>query len=418
MIAPEPPQSLVQGTGGGSSVPQLPGNGNTPLFCIPPNDQLLAYWGSVSQRLYNIRHCLNMQGVPQPLPLYAPPINPLQLIAEQASGAGFSSTQATAPIYRFNTYLQKAVELTNEVRSYGSAILAALEKQDAETLAALRATQEVNVQTMTLDVKNRQLTEAQDQVTVLKNQQAVTQLRYNFYSSQAFMNPWEILAISLQGAALIANAVGLILDMTSGTAHLGPSISFGMAGFGGSPMGFGTYGGQNIGHSTASWANVARTIGGLLSEGGGMASTMGGYQHRQDDWTFQANTAQAELTQIASQITAANDRVGIANSEVNIQTTQIANAQAISNFLTNKYTNAQLYNWMVTQLTTVYTQAYQLAYSLAPQAQTAYQYELGRLDSFIGQWIRLLSRLFRARCSEAIYISGWAASALFDRISV
>ncbi len=385
VVAPEPPQSLVQGTGNGSTLQQLPGNGNTLLFCIPPNAQLLAFWGSVAQRLYNIRNCLNMQGVPQPLPLYAPPINPLQLIAEQASGAGFSSTPANAPIYRFNTYLQKAVELTNEVRSYGAAILAALEKQDAESLAALRATQEINIQSMTLDVKNRQLTEAQDQVVVLQNQQAVTQLRYNYYSGQDFMNPWEITAISLQGGALIANAIGLILDMTSGVAHLAPTVAGGAAGFGGSPMVYVSYGGENIGHSTSSWANVARTIGGLLSEGGGIAATMGSYQHRQDEWTFQATLAQAELTQIASQITAAKDRVGIANSELNIQNTQIANAQSIGNFLTNKYTNAQLYNWMVTQLTTVYTQAYQLAYSLALQAQTAYQYELGRpLDTFIG----------------------------------
>ena len=44
---------------------------------------------------------------------------------------------------------------------------------------------------------------------------------------------------------------------------------------------------------------------------------------------------------------------------------------------------------MVTQLTTVYTQAYQLAFSLALQAQAAYQYELGRpTDQFIqfGYW--------------------------------
>ena len=111
---------------------------------------------------------------------------------------------------------------------------------------------------------------------------------------------------------------------------------------------------------------------------------MGGYQRRQDEWTLQANLAQAELTQIASQIVAATDRLTIANNELTIQNSQIANAQAVSNFLTGKYTNAQLYAYMVTQLTTVYTQAYQLAYSLAQQAQTAYQYELGRpADQFI-----------------------------------
>ena len=111
---------------------------------------------------------------------------------------------------------------------------------------------------------------------------------------------------------------------------------------------------------------------------------MGGYQRRQDEWTLQADLARAELTQIDSQISAANDRLAIAQRELSIQQAQIANAQGVSDFLANKYTNAQLYNWMLTQLTSVYTQAYQLAFSLAQQAQAAYQYELGRpTDQFI-----------------------------------
>jgi hypothetical protein len=384
IIAPEPPQSVVNGTAQTTTLQQYPGNDSTLLFCIPPNSQLLAYWGTVAQRLYNIRHCLNMQGVAQPLPLYAPPINPLELIEEAASGASSFGAAAAAPIYRFSTYLQKAVEMANDVRAYGSAILSTLEKQDAETLAALRATQELDIQTLMLTVKTQQVTEAQDQITVLQNQQAVTQIRYNYYSTIAFMNAWETTAIALQGGALIANAIAVILDMTSGVAHLAPSVTGGAAGFGGSPLVYVTYGGENIGHSTSSWATVSRSIAGILSESAGLASTMGTYQRRQDDWTLQANLANAELTQIGSQITAATDRLNIANSELSIQNQQISNAQAISDFLTNKYTNAQLYNWMVTQLTTVYTQAYQLAFSLAQQAQTAYQYELGRpTDQFI-----------------------------------
>src|ERR1035437_8214568 len=111
---------------------------------------------------------------------------------------------------------------------------------------------------------------------------------------------------------------------------------------------------------------------------------MGGYQRRQDEWTLQKNLAEAELAQIQSQITAATDRLGVANTELSIQNAQISNAQKVSDFLTIKYTKPQLYSWMITQLTTVYTQAYQLAFSLALQAQTAYQYELGRpTDQFI-----------------------------------
>ena len=103
---------------------------------------------------------------------------------------------------------------------------------------------------------------------------------------------------------------------------------------------------------------------------GGMAATMGGYQRRMDEWNLQCQLASAELTQICSQITAAQDRLCIAQKELDIQNAQIANAQAVSDFLTSKYTNAQLYSWMITQLTTVYTQAYQLAFSSrAPGAE-------------------------------------------------
>jgi hypothetical protein len=391
VVAPEPPQSVVQGTAQLPSLPQFPGRPGQPgslLFCVPPNDQLLGYWGTVAQRLYNIRHCLNLQGQPQPLPLYAPAINPLALIEEQAAGAAFSGGTPSAPVYRFSVYLQKAIELTNDVRSYGALILSALEKQDAETLAVLRANQELDIQTRLLDVKTEQVTEAQDQITALQNQQAVVQVRYNFYSSRPFMNASEIAALGLQNSALSPNGTALTYDIVAMISHMIPSFSVGIAGFGGTPTVSMSMGGENSAGAAASMASNLRGQAGLLSEQGGIAATMGGYQRRMDDWTMQAQLASAEITQVSSQITAAQDRLTIAQKELDIQSKQIANAQAISDFLTGKYTNAQLYNWMITQLTTVFAQAYQLAFALALQAQNAYQYELGSQDTFIqfGYW--------------------------------
>jgi hypothetical protein len=388
IVAPEPPQAVVQGTAQTSSLPQFPGNGNTLLFCIPPNEKLLGYWNTVSRRLYNIRHCLNLQGQPQPLPLYGPQVNSLNLAGAGAGGGTYSSTTPAAPIYRFAIYLQKVIELTNDVRAYGALILSALEKQDAETLSVLRANQEVDIQTRMLDVKTTQVTEAQDQIAALTNQKAVTQIRYNFYSTVAFMNASENAAFLLQGSALIANGAAVVLDMTSGTAHMFPTVEFGVSGFGGTPTTTVHFGGDNIGSATASWASVSRGIAGLLSESAGMAATLGSYQRRMDEWNLQAQLAQAELTQIDSQIAAAKDRLTIAQQELSIQQAQVQNATAVSTFLTGKYTNAQLYSWMIAQLTTVYTQAYQLAFSLALQAQNAWQYELGSQDTFIqfGYW--------------------------------
>jgi hypothetical protein len=415
IVAPEPPASIVAGTSQTPSLPQFPGNGNTLLFCIPPNEQLLAYWHKVAQRLYNIRHCRNLQGVAVPLPLYAPPINPLLLAEGQAGAAGAGGTAPAAPIYRFSTYLQKAVELTNDVRAFGALILAGLEKGDAETVALLRANQEADIQTRMLDVKQGQVTEAQDQITALQYQKSVVQTRYNYYSTVAFMNAWEIAALALQGEALIYNGTALVLDMIAGVAHLFPKLGAGVSGFGGTPEVKATFGGDNVGHSATAWSDVARGLAGLLSEGGAMASTMGGYQRRMDEWNLQAQLAQGELTQMDGQITAATDRLNIANSELAIQNAQITNAQAVSDFLTNKYTSAQLYSWMTAELTSVYAQAYQLAYTLALQAQNAYQYELGSQDTFLqsGYWddphkglTAGDSLLFDLRRMEAQYLAG------------
>lgn len=384
--APRLPDALAQAP----ALPQMAvaASAETLFFCIPPNQQLLAYWGTVADRLFKIRHCLNLQGVAQPLPLYAPPINPLQLVEQAAGGSSAFGTPAFTPVYRFATYLDRAVELTNDVRAYGALVLAALEKRDVEALAALRANQDLDIQTRTLDLKNQAVAEAQTQVVALQNQKAVVQVRRDFYAGVAFMNDWEKAAIGLQLAAMIVNGLAIVLDLTSGVANALPSVMFGAAGFGGSPLVVTPYGGQQVGSAASFFATVSRGLAGLLSEAGGMASTVGGYQRRMDDWAMQARQAAAELTQLDSQIAAAGERLRMATSEVDLQTRQIANAQAVSDFLTGKYSNAELYDWMLTQLTGVHTQAYQLAFSMAQQAQAAYQYELGSADGFVqfGYW--------------------------------
>ena len=279
IVAPEPPQSIVNGTTTTPLLPLLSGGTATLLFCIPPNGQLLAYWDTVSQRLDNIRSGRNIQGVAQPLPLYAPPINPLFLIEGQGSGSGISGGTAFAPIYRFTVYLQKAVELTSDVRAYGSLILSALEKKDAEALSVLRANQELDIQTRILDVKAAQVTEAQDQITALNNQLAVVQKRYDFYSTIAFMNAWENTAATHQLNAIRLNELAVILDTAAGVDHLLPSLLIGSAGFA-SPIVAAGNGGDNLGNSSTSWADVSRGLAGILGEKGARAATMGGYQRR------------------------------------------------------------------------------------------------------------------------------------------
>lgn len=59
------PNSGVGGNGAADTSP-LFGIGRTLYFCIPRNDKLLGYWDTVADRLFKIRHCMNIAGVVRP----------------------------------------------------------------------------------------------------------------------------------------------------------------------------------------------------------------------------------------------------------------------------------------------------------------------------------------------------------------
>jgi Tc toxin complex TcA C-terminal TcB-binding domain len=68
------------------------------------------------------------------------------------------------------------------------------------------------------------------------------------------------------------------------------------------------------------------------------------------------------------------------------------NALEVEEFMRDKYTNRELYSWMLGQMSGVYFQAYQMAYETAKRAEKCYGHELGLTDSnFIkfGYWDNL-----------------------------
>ena len=109
-------------------------------FCLLPNDQLLTYWDTVGDRLFKIRNCMNIEGITRSLALFQPPIDPVLLIKAAAAGVDLSSAlsdlNAPLPHYRFTYIQQKALELCNDIKSLGGALLSALETRCRRTLFA------------------------------------------------------------------------------------------------------------------------------------------------------------------------------------------------------------------------------------------------------------------------------------------
>jgi hypothetical protein len=99
--------------------------------------------------------------------------------------------------------------------------------------------------------------------------------------------------------------------------------------------------------------------------------------------------AAKELEQIDKQIEGAKIRIAVAEMELKNHDRQIDNATAIEEYLRDKYTSTELYNWMTTQISALFFQTYQLAYDLAKRAEQAFRFERGLTNSsFIqfGYW--------------------------------
>jgi hypothetical protein len=173
------------GTGSPGDASALFGIGRTLYFCVPQNDKLLGYWDTVADRLFKIRHCMNSAGVVRPLALFDPPIDPGLLVKAAATGIDMGSivsglNQPTGPV-RCLFLIQKALELCGEVRALGNALLAALEKGDAEHLALIRQRHEIQIQQLAQEVRFLQWKAAQEATSSLLTSRATALERLHYY---------------------------------------------------------------------------------------------------------------------------------------------------------------------------------------------------------------------------------------------
>jgi hypothetical protein len=181
------PFNLGIPTGAATSDATAPlfGIGRTLYFGVPRNDRMLGYWDTVGDRLSKIRHGLNIAGVVRPLALFDPPLDPGMLVKAAAAGIDIGSVvaglhQPVSPV-RAQVLIRQALELCGEVRSMGNALLAAIEKGDAERLALLRQGHEIKIQQLQRETRFLQWKQAQEATEALLKTRATTLERYLYY---------------------------------------------------------------------------------------------------------------------------------------------------------------------------------------------------------------------------------------------
>ncbi len=385
------------------------GNISALYFCIPNNPKLLGYWDTIADRLFKIRHCQNIEGVFRKLPLFEPPIDPTLLVKAAAQGLSISSVvndlNTAMPNYRFYYLLQKALELCNELKSLGGAMLSAIEKKDNETIAVIRARHEGTMNNLVMEIKKLQLDETQKSLDSLKQNRKAPEARMEYYLKLAGEDVSKI-PTTENDFTEFANSIEKPFDETGlrlskyekeeyDKSHEAHKWQMGASGvealsaifhalpdgvITAAPFGVGTqakHGGTHFGNASTAISKVLQIVSSQLSFESSNAAKKGGYQRALQERIQQANAAGYELKQIDKQITAQQIRIDIANKEINNHQKQIDNANEVEEFLKNKYTNEELYIWMKGSLKTLYRQVYNLAYDLAKKAEKTYCFERG-----------------------------------------
>ncbi len=379
-------------------------------FCVPPNETLLGYWDRVEDRLYKLRHCMNIEGVERQLPLWQPPIDPMLLVRAKAAGLELDDVltliNQQPPQHRFEVLLERARRFTATTQQLGNQLLSALERKDENELTLLRSVHEDTVLTLSRRQKEDAITEAMEVRSHLDSIEHTITTRRDHYISlldgdfEPDTNREEKTVLDeMQSAKDRQDAAGEAEAKAQRYRELGPQWTAGTIGelgtkraateprwsFYVTPFSFASgsvsWGSVNIEAKFQRRAFRNRDASSKHSASAGMASTRASYARRREDWELQRDIAVAEIDALAPQKAAADIRIALNEKELETHDAQIKNSRELYDFAKERFTSLGLYTYLSTSLSRLHREAYDMAFKMAQMAERAYRFEIGE-DSF------------------------------------
>jgi len=352
-------------------------------FMAPVNSQLLGYWNTLDSRLYNLRHQLTIDGLPMTVPLYAPPVNPTVLMGQSVQGGSLISASSgmtvTVPPYRFTTMLQSARAAVSILSQFGQTLLSYYERKDATALQELDAQLALDISAYTLTLGQNAIDALDQDKTVLEASRSMAQQRYDHYFGlyTTGVSAGETSAMALRDSASASMTAASPLITAAMAMRTIPNI-FGLAD-----------GGEEVGAPTLAAGIVLQMTGDITNLAAQQTDMSESYRRRSEEWQIQYQQAQSEVDTLNAQLDGLAVRRQGAVTSLQLAQAQQDNLTSTLNFLTTRFTQSSLYNWLTGQLSALYYQAYDAVLSLCLSAQASWQYEMGDMTStFIqtGAW--------------------------------
>ncbi|KIH85085.1 neuraminidase-like domain-containing protein [Pseudomonas batumici] len=353
---------------------------------VPMNFKLVELWDTAESRLHNLRNNRTLDGKPLLLPLFAAPLDPRALLAAYGQGGGGGGggrliATDIAP-YRFSIMHRSASSAVDSLIQFGQTLLSLIERKEQAEFLELQHQQAWEfAEYAILLQKQAQKIEAESR-NALKASRNIVERRRAFYQklSDEVVSAGEIaagvehlLGRALDGAAAVADSVAAALKPVPGDASAIAGLIAGMAA--GPTIGMGVGGVEVEGVVEV----VARSLrgGAALSHATGEAlDRVEGYRRRHEEWMLARDQAVLEIAQIEAQLKVLDEqneatRLQLLQAEAALEQARVSHA-----FLSKRFSNTQLYQWLIGQFATFYYQMYDATLSLCLAAQAGWQYEI------------------------------------------
>ncbi len=352
---------------GGNSIPTAAAL----KFCIPSNPMINALRFHAGINLYKIRTCRNIAGVKREIEVYAAPTDILSAMPAIGPGGQLIVPNRITPPpvpYRYEFIIERAKQLVNIGMQIEASLLAALEKRDIEFYNLLEAKQDVQLARAGVKLQNLRIRQAKDEVELAELQRESAEIQTRTYKGwlEVGLSQWEEQMISGYKRSETARIMSAFFDFGVSMFQAAASASGSMGA--GAPAAFMAgimAGGRYMSNSIAIAAETQAQV----------AAVWASYERRAQEWQLQKELSEHAIRIGDQQIKIASDGVNIMEKEGEIARIQVEHAEAIVEFLQNKFTSVELYDWMSSILESIYSFFLQHATSMAKLAQNQLAFE-------------------------------------------
>lgn len=330
---------------------------------FPANPVLGSLRLNAELNLFKLRSGRNFAGMKRQTALTVPrsvSISALPAIGEGGLPAVPGALTFHPTAYRYSALIERAKQLVAIAQQVEGVYLAALEKFDAESYNLLRARQDLQLSRAGVRLQELRLDAANDGVHLAELQRTRAEIESSHYQGllDEGLIGQEKSALSFMAASAALQVTAAALTAAGGFLNLGRSIL---------TLGFGD--------PAKDAAAAASSLAGAASTAASISQTMASYERRKEEWRHQLDLAQHGLVTADAQITIAQDQVLVTGQEHLIAEMQADSAADTVQFLVNKFTSAELYQWMSGVLGQVYSYFLQQATAVAELAQHQLAFE-------------------------------------------